>query len=78
VTSTVSDLLPGDLVTQGPQSAVYVADVPHPHYPSLQLVIWRLDDGTWSLDALRAAQEVGDVSPATRQERWNRLQEAFR
>jgi hypothetical protein len=76
--ATVIDLLPGDVVTQGPQQALFVASEPHPVHRELRLVIWMLDTGTWSLDALRADQEVGDVTPAPREDRWTRLQRVFR
>lgn len=58
--ATVASLIPGDLVRNGDMEAVFIARVPHPLYPGLQLVTWRLGDG-WSFDALDARQEVGDV-----------------
>ena len=75
----VHDLLPGDLVVkEGIGSATFIAKGPHPKYLSLQLVIWKLEDGTWSLDALRWNQEVGEVVFSTGAQRWDRIQEAFR
>ena len=56
--ATVASLIPGDLVRNGDMEAVFIARVPHPLYPGLQLVTWRLGDG-WSFDALDARQEVG-------------------
>jgi len=65
--ATVSALSPGDRIVQdGPEgmvSAVFVAQAPHPLYPGLRLVIWKLDDGSWSFDALRPGQEVGQWEP---------------
>jgi hypothetical protein len=63
--SHVYELLPGDVVENdwigGPKRACFVAQTEHPVWPSLQLVIWRMDDGRWSHDALDARQEVGEV-----------------
>lgn len=66
----VAELTAGDLVTNGGMSAVFIIRGPHPIWPGLALVIWRLDDGSWSFDALDFHQDVGDVTlPAGRQER---------
>jgi hypothetical protein len=73
----VGDLLPGDLVTSGTESAVFVGSCRHPLWPLLRLVIWRLGDGGWSHDALGMVQEVGEVSPATEAERTERLRAAL-
>jgi hypothetical protein len=62
--ATVADLVPGDLVRNAGMEAVYVTQSPHPLYPGLRLVIWRLGDG-WSLDALDSRQEVGEVRLAS-------------
>lgn len=49
----VADLLPGDVHRLGGgRWGVHVAQLPHPLYPALRLVIWRLSDGTHSFDAL--------------------------
>lgn len=56
----VSQLTPGDLISNGPMTAVYVAQTQHPIWPHLRLVIWRLPGGEWSLDALDPRQEVGE------------------
>lgn len=69
----VSELLPGDLVSQGGMQAVFITHCPHPVWPRLRLVIWRLDDGGWSHDALDADQDVGEAAPATSEERQHRL-----
>lgn len=74
----VYDLLPGDEVTvPGLASAVHIAHLPHPYYPALELVIWRLADGTVSLDALDMQQEVGELTPAAWPERRDRLRRAL-
>ena len=73
----VADLMPGDLVTLGPGSGVFVTSCRHPLYPMLQLVIWRLPDRSWSLDALHYQQHVGDVAPASPAERVDRLRQAM-
>jgi hypothetical protein len=70
---TVNKLRPGDLVTMGYRSAVFIARDDHPGYPGFQLVIWRLDDGTISADALLAHQEVGKVDECTSEVRIERL-----
>jgi hypothetical protein len=59
----VYDLLPGDVVTSGERAATHIAHLAHPYYQDLQLVVWRLDDGTISLDALHIRQEVGELAP---------------
>jgi hypothetical protein len=74
------DLLPGDLVVLGGQSAVFITRTQHPIFPSLQLVIWKMPDGwdfEWSLDALSADQEVGVVIGSTGDERMERLRKAM-
>lgn len=58
--ATVADLVPGDLVRNAGMEAVYIEQAPHPLFPGLRLVIWRLGDG-WSFDALSSRQEVGEV-----------------
>jgi hypothetical protein len=71
--TSVSDLQPGDLVTHSGMSAVFITRTPHPAWPALELVVWRLDDGTPSFDALAAAQDVGQVAPSTAAQRSDRL-----
>lgn len=78
--ATVADLTPGGLVTgsdiNGPIRAVFVARITHPEYPGLMLVIWRLDDvpgGTWSFDALRPGQDIGELARSTSRDRADRL-----
>ena len=70
--------IPGDFVQSGSNWAVYIARTQHPLYPKLQLVIWRLADGSWSHDALDPRQEVGEVIPFDSSEaRVARLRDAF-
>jgi len=76
--AVVQDLLPGNTVRLGGQSAVHISHSDHPKYPGFQLVIWKLNDGTWSLDALFDTQEVGEMEDETDEERWEALQKAFR
>ncbi len=57
----VRDLIPGDRVAVGPTSGIYITRAAHPRYVGLQLVVWRMDSGELSYDALSEAQEVGDV-----------------
>jgi hypothetical protein len=74
----VMDLSPGDLVTSFRRSACYIQSCAHPLFDRpLQLVIWRLDDGSWSHDALSPEQVVGQVRPATLAERQERLRRAL-
>lgn len=61
------DLVPGmqfEDVSRGRGLNTFIASCPHPYYPGLQLVIWRLCDGALSLDALSAIQELGECVPA--------------
>lgn len=76
--SRIYELTPGDLVTNADMSAVFVARTEHPIWPHLQLVIWRMDGGSWSHDALDARQDVGLIRLATAEERASRLRDALR
>lgn len=69
----VTQLQPGDLVRSGPDSAVYIEQAPHPLYRGLRLVIWKMPDGTWSHDALKPGQDVGEAVPSTPAQRRVRL-----
>ncbi len=74
----VNELVPGDRIpVPGMGEAVYVTQQDHPIWPSLRLVTWRLTlpNGLsrWSLDAMSAAQEVGDAEPSTPEQRANTL-----
>lgn len=73
----VRDLHPGDIVTSGGSTATYVHQTDHPYWPLLRLVIWRMPDGSVSLDALSSEQEVGDVAPQTRSKRAASLRAAL-
>jgi len=57
------DLAPGDVVTIGTSKACYVGRVdPHPLWPRMSLVIWRMGTGGWSLDALSYAYVINGES----------------
>lgn len=56
----VFELMPGDRVTHGDMSAIFVTSSPHPLFDGFTLVIWRLDDKSWMSDALLPVQEVGE------------------
>jgi uncharacterized protein (DUF779 family) len=79
VATTVAELVPGDLVVNTHRSAVFIARTQHPLWPHLQLVIWHLHEPgyEWSLDALDARQEVGDITPASDEDRAMRLRSAL-
>jgi hypothetical protein len=68
----VQDLEPGMTIQNGPMSAIFIAKAHHPKYPGLMLVIWKLDSGIFSFDALSPHQEVGDLlpNPIGAQRRW--------
>jgi hypothetical protein len=64
--TTVAELIPGDIVDVLPlSSGTFIARTQHPIWPHLQLVVWRLADSSWSLDALDARQDVGEARAAT-------------
>lgn len=71
--SHVWNLTPGDVVN----GHTFVQRAPHPLYRTLQLVIWRMADGSWSHDALDQLQYVGDAEPASGDERRERLRAAL-
>lgn len=74
----VIDLRPGDVVTEGNSKATIIMIAErHPIYPSMCLVIWRLDNGTVSFDALSPLQELGELVPVTADERNSNLLEAL-
>lgn len=58
---TVRDLKGGDVVELGDRSATFIGRSDHPKFIGLALVIWKLDDGSFSFDALAYRQEVGEV-----------------
>lgn len=58
----VCDLQPADRIETADRVGTCVAvHRPHPHWKHLCLVVWLLDDGTWSFDALDARQDVGQL-----------------
>lgn len=73
----VIDLLPGDIVTTDSTSATYIAQTRHPLWNHLQLVIWRMADGSWSHDALSPAQDVGEALPSSPYEREQQLRKVL-
>lgn len=77
--TTVADLASGMRVRVPGETdaATFVQRAPHPLWPHLQLVVWRLPGGAWSHDALHAAQEVGEVLPSTAEERTQALRRAL-
>lgn len=67
----VSDLIPGD---QSPASkAVFIMQAPHPVFTTFQLVVWYMPDDTYSFDALKEHQEVGEMVTVTADERKSKL-----
>lgn len=72
----VNDLTPGDIVDNGITSATFIERTTHPIWPALMLVVWRMPDGSWSLDAFSARQDVGDVANGD-ESRDNRLRRAM-
>ena len=76
--STVADLTPGDVVEQPDGStATFVVRTRHPLWPHLELVVWRLADGSWSHDALHLMQHIGRVRPSDIFSRKAQLQRAL-
>ena len=77
--TTVAELTPGDVVKVGyPQTqGTFIARTRHPLWPHLELVIWRLSDGSWSHDALDIRQDIGQVQPSDIFSRKAQLQRAL-
>lgn len=73
----VESLTPGDRVHLAGMSAVFVVRTQHPLWPHLALVVWRLDTGEWSHDALDFRQDVGEPEPATPELRVANLRAAL-
>ena len=82
----VMDLEPGDRFTMrspftrtGEQLSTFVQQCQHPIWSRLQLVIWRMDDGTWSHNALDPRQELpGTIDrPTSQSKREARLRRAL-
>lgn len=60
--------------------ATFVARTDHPLYAGFQLVIWRMPAEAgidWSHDALSPVQYVGEVIPATPEDREQALRSAL-
>jgi hypothetical protein len=73
----VDELIPGDRIQVLGRTSTYVGRLSHPIWKHLQLVIWRMDDGTWSHDALDIRQEVGSIQPTTPEQRMQCLKQAL-
>jgi hypothetical protein len=73
----VMDLQPGQRIHVGGMSAIFVARTRHPIWPTMQLVVWKMDDGTWSHDALSMTQDVGQPDPWTVESLLGNLKEAL-
>lgn len=73
----VCDLIGGDVVDSGiGRSATFIGRSDHPRYHGLALVVWRLDDGSVSFDALDYRQVVGEL--ASSRDGWDaRLTQAL-
>jgi hypothetical protein len=57
----VYELTPGDIVEIGKSKATFIARTSHPLFTNLSLVVWVLDSGKTSLDALSPLQDVGNA-----------------
>jgi hypothetical protein len=73
----VIDLRPGDEVRLSGVQAVYIGRTAHPLWPALELVVWRMGDGSVSFDALNAVQEIGEMLMVSRPQRLERLRKAL-
>lgn len=73
----IRDLRPGDRLDGSPtgESATLISwSVPHPVYPGLALVVWRMGDGRLSLDALDPEQHDVTGSRVVAQSEDERLE----
>lgn len=74
----VSQLIPGDVIHSFGRNALYISQTNHPIFPGFRLVIWKLDNGSWSHDALDSQQVVGErVQEASAEVRQQRLRAAL-
>jgi ABC-type tungstate transport system permease subunit len=72
------ELLAGDTVKLGDETATFIARSRHPKFHNLELVIWKLHrDNSWSLDALRWYQEIGEVITSSPESKWREVRKAF-
>jgi hypothetical protein len=77
--TVVQELRPGDVV-EGPLGmglATFIGAMPHPLYGGLQLVIWRMANGSVSFDALSPYQYVGNVPRMTPEYRKRTIEQAL-
>lgn len=76
--ATVQNLIPGDVVLNPiGDKATFIARTEHPLFAGLQLVVWRMKDGSWSHDALSERQDVGEVERSTPDQRRDALSAAL-
>jgi hypothetical protein len=76
----VADLIPGQIHRHGIPGlwGVYICQQKHPLYISLQLTVWRLENGNYFFDALREQMElITDPIPQTPEQRLNALRWAL-
>lgn len=79
-TVRVCDLVPGDLVDNGAgMSATLLGwSSPHPRYPGLALVLWRMHhEAGFSVDALHPEQEVGELVERDDEQRYTAITAAL-
>lgn len=60
----VVDLQPGQYIELAGKGATFLTVNHHPLDRGMALVVWYLDDGTWSFDSLMWNQDVGGADPA--------------
>ena len=66
----VNELTPGVVIECGVFRAMCLAVIPeHPVWSDLSLVVWILDDGRVSFDALRPMRDVGNVAEVFNKEK---------
>ena len=59
----VADLKPGQYIELAGKGATFLMMTAHPINHGMALVVWQLDDGTWSFDCLSWMQDVGGADP---------------
>jgi len=72
-------LIPGDIVTDPlGNEHIFIGSIrPHPLWVTLDMVIWKLADGTWSFDALHPLQDVGEPKQVKSSERVQQVRYAL-